>query len=143
MVGGSFSSIGVEVGSMKGPWSTASVDGSGAAAPFAKRAPSLNGDASGYSERTSGEAVVGDKLLLSGGSTSVRALLDLLGAGEVEYKFRPVLVSCSGESLSLKEPRKGRSWVEVASDQSSDTRLETPPTTDWAERTDSRATFRR
>lgn len=145
LVGGrSVSSIGVggiDVGSMKGPWSTASVDDIGAAAPFARRTPSPDGDATGYSGRTSGEEVVGDELLLSGGSTSVRALLDLLGVGEVEYKSR--LVSCSGESLSLKEPRKGSGWVEVASDQSRDTRFETLPTTDWDERTDSRATFRR
>ena len=78
---------GIDLGSVKGPWSTAGADGSGAAAPFASQPPSANGEASGYSGRTSGEAMVGDELLLSGGLTAVRALLDLLGAGEVEYKF--------------------------------------------------------
>ena len=37
--------------------------------------------------RTSREAMVGDELFLSGGSIAVRALLDLHGPGEVEYKF--------------------------------------------------------
>lgn len=71
---------------------------------------------------------MGDELLLSGGSTVVRTLLDLVGAGKVEYEFRLGFVSCSGEPSSLKEPRKGRGRVWVASDQSRDTRLETPPT---------------
>ena len=75
---------GIDLGSMKGPWSTADAGDSGA---FASQRPSANGETSGYSGRTSGEAMVGDELLLSGGLTAVRALLDLLGAGEVEYKF--------------------------------------------------------
>lgn len=50
-VGGrSSSSIGVggiDVGSTKGPWSTAGADDSGAAVPFASQRPSANGDTSG------------------------------------------------------------------------------------------------
>ena len=52
-VGGTSSSSigvgGIDVGSMKGPWSTAGADDSGAAAPFAGQRPSANGDTSGYS----------------------------------------------------------------------------------------------
>ena len=58
---------------------------------------------------------MGDELFLSGGSTAVRALLDPLDSGEVEYKFRVKSVSCSYKLSSSK----GRGWVEVASDQSS------------------------
>jgi hypothetical protein len=86
-VGGrSFSSIGeggIGVGSTNGPWPTAGEDDSDAAAPFARWHPSPNGDATGNSGLTSGEAMLGDELLLPGGSTGVPALLDLLGAGEV------------------------------------------------------------
>ncbi len=80
---------GIDLGSMKGPCSTAGAHDSGAAVPLASQRPSANGETSGCSGRTSGEAMVGDELLLSSGLTAVRALLDLLGvgAGEVEYKF--------------------------------------------------------
>lgn len=39
-----------------------------------------------------------------------------------------MFVPCSSESSGLKELLKGRSWVEVTSDQSRDASLETPPT---------------
>lgn len=132
------------MGSMKGPWSTADVEGLGIAFPFARCAPLTEGDASGCSGRTSGEGLEGDKLhLLSSGLVAVRALLDLLGAAEMECKFRLGSFSYTGESLSLKDPREGRGREGAASDQIWDTRFETLPTTEWAERMDSRAALRR
>ena len=129
---------GIDVGAMKGPRSNAGVDVGGTAVPFVRRISSTNGVASG---RTSDVGLEGDELsLLSGRLITGSALLDLLDASEVECEFR---VSSRSESLSLKDPGLGRGRVEVASDQSWDTRFETSPTTEWAGRTDSRAAFRR
>jgi hypothetical protein len=89
------------MGSINGPRSTTDIGADGAAVPLGARTASTNGDGSGSgcSGRTSGEGLVGDKYsLLSCRVVTVRALFDLVGAGENECESR---LASSDESLSL------------------------------------------